>query len=111
MKVKNSSGLTPVGMSVLVLPNQVAKETESGIIMMTDRELERHEMKQTDCLVVAIASEAFNDEKTPRCKVGDRIITRAYAGILREGNDGLTYRIIADHDVLAILAEKEEENV
>jgi len=107
--MKHKSGLIPVGLSVLVLPHQVDQQTDSGIIMMTDRELERHEMKQTDCEVIAIGPEAFNDEKAPRCKVGDRIITRAYAGILREGNDGLNYRIISDHDILAILEDKEEE--
>jgi co-chaperonin GroES (HSP10) len=109
MEINNSSGLTPVGISLLVLPNQVEQTTDSGIVLMTDQELSRHEMKQTDVVVIAIGPQAFDDEPQPRCKVGDRVITAAYAGILREGNDGVKYRIIRDHDVIALLEEKEDK--
>jgi co-chaperonin GroES (HSP10) len=105
----NNSGIYPVGISVLVLPDPVAQETESGIVISTDSEHSREEMRQTDGVVVAIAPDAFYDERVPRCKVGERIIMAAYAGMVRKGNDGLTYRLIKDDDVVAILV-KDEKN-
>jgi co-chaperonin GroES (HSP10) len=101
----NTSGITPVGISILVLPDEVEDKTESGIVLATDSQLERSQLAQTDGLVVAIAEHAFFDEK-PRCKVGDRIIMAKFAGMMREGNDGSMYRIIKDNDVVAILAKE-----
>jgi co-chaperonin GroES (HSP10) len=103
----NNSGITPVGVSVLVLPDPVEQTTESGIVLSTHAEHAREEMRQTDGVVVAIAPNAYYDE-TARCKVGDRVIMAAYAGMVRKGNDGLTYRLIKDDDVVAIL-EKDEK--
>lgn len=101
----NKSGLTPVGISILVLPDPVEQITESGIVVSTDSTHAKEEMKQTDGEVIAIGEHAYYDEK-PRCKVGDRVIMASYSGIIRKGNDGLNYRIIKDNDVVAIL-EKE----
>lgn len=105
---QNTSGIWPVGISVLVLPDPVSETTESGIVLSTHAEHAREEMRQTDGIVVAMAPNAYYDEK-PRCKVGDRVIMAAYAGMVRKGNDGLTYRLIKDDDVVAILV-KEETN-
>jgi len=104
--IKNTSGIVPVGISILVLPDNVKTKTDSGIIMGTGEQLEREQLKQTDGVVVAIAENAYFDE-TPRCKVGDRVIMAAYAGMIRKGNDELTYRLIRDADVVAVLLEKE----
>lgn len=103
MTVKNESGITPVGVSILVLPDQVKTESEMGIQLMTNTEKERHELGQTDALVLAIGPAAYFDEEIPRCKVGERVIIAKYSGMVRKGNDGLTYRLIRDSDVLAIL--------
>ena len=104
----NDSGIYPVGISILVLPDPVTQETESGIVLSTHEQHEREEMKQTDGVVVAIAPDAFYDERSPRCKVGERIIMAAYAGMVRKGNDGRTYRLIKDDDVVAILVKDEK---
>lgn len=104
--MENKSGITPVGISILVKPDPVEQTTESGIVISTHEQHHREEMGQTDGVVIAIAEHAYFDEK-PRCKVGDRVIMAKYAGMVREGNDGETYRLIKDNDVLAILAEKE----
>lgn len=102
----NTSGITPVGVSILVYPEQVEETSESGIVLSSLSQLERDQMKQTDGIVIAIGPNAYYDEKGPRCKVGDKIIMAAYAGMIRKGNDGLQYRVIKDNDVVAIL-EKE----
>jgi co-chaperonin GroES (HSP10) len=104
----NTSGIRPVGISILVLPEQIEQFTESGIQISTDKENAREEMAQTDGLVIAIADAAFDDEVSARCKVGDRVIMAKFAGMVRKGKDGLTYRLIRDHDVVAIL-EKDEK--
>lgn len=109
MKLENKSGITPVGVSVLVLPEQVEEKTESGIITVTEKEKDRHELGQTDALVIAIGEAAYFDEKVPRCKVGDRVIMAKYSGMIRKGNDDLTYRLIRDSDVLAILDKGNEQ--
>jgi co-chaperonin GroES (HSP10) len=98
----NKSGITPVGISVLVLPDNVEQTTESGIVVSTDTQHSREELAQTDGEVIAIAENAYYDE-APRCKVGDRVIMASYSGIVRKGNDGLKYRLIKDNDVIAIL--------
>ena len=108
----NKSGIVPVGVSILVLPKQLDGKTASGIITATDAQLEREQMRQTDGIVVAVGPIAFYDEKdghgnvVPRCKVGDRVVMKAYAGMIREGLDDLTYRLIADNDVVAIITEE-----
>ena len=116
MQEKNKSGITPVGVSILVLPDQVEEVTEAGVIVATAIQIDREQMAQTDGEVIAIGSHAYYDEKKegviiPRCKVGDRVIMAKYAGMVREGNDGLTYRLIKDDDVKALLDKKEKENV
>lgn len=111
----NTSGLTPVGVSILVLPDQIKTETESGIQIMTHSQAEREQLKQTDGVVVAIGPLAFYDERdkegnnVARCKVGDRVIMTAYAGMVRRGNDEQLYRLIKDDDIVGILEEKKND--
>lgn len=105
----NKSGITPVGLSVLVEPEQVEEKTESGIVLGTPEQMEREQMKQTDGVVLAIGPLAFYDERDsegniiPRCKVGDRVVMKAYAGMMRKGTDGNTYRIISDSEIIGVL--------
>lgn len=103
--IENKSGIKPVGVSILVKPDAVEQTTESGIVLSTHSEHAREEMRQTDALVIEIAEHAYYDE-SPRCKIGDRIIMAAYAGMVRKGNDGETYRLIKDNDVVAILKKE-----
>jgi len=105
----NNSGIKPVGVSILVLPEQVAKETESGIVLYTDGEHERHELAQTDAIVIEISDMAWGDENKARCEVGDRVVMAKYAGMIRIGKDGKNYRLIRDVDVLAILEKDNNE--
>ena len=105
MSKDNKSGIKPVGLSLVIEPDQVAETTESGIVLGTPEQLEREQLRQTDGLVLAIGSMAFFDEKEVRCKVGDRVVMKAHAGMMRKGTDGKQYRIIADSDVIGILEE------
>lgn len=104
MSLSNKSGIKPVGLSLVIDPVQI-KQTygDSDIIQYTDMELEREFLKQTDGVVLAVGPQAFHDEGEARCKVGDRVVMRAYAGMLRKGVDGKKYRIVADSDIIGIL--------
>jgi co-chaperonin GroES (HSP10) len=106
----NESGIKPVGTTVLVYPDPVEETTESGIVVTTGQETERAQLGQTDGLVVAISEDAFTDlgEGKPRCVVGERVIFAKYAGMVRIGNDGKSYRLIHDRDVLAVLTGENE---
>lgn len=108
MNCDNPSGITPVGYSLVVEPEQIEEKTASGIIRFTPQEFEREMMRQTDGIVLAIGAMAFSDEKEARCKPGDRIVMRAYAGMMRKGVDDKTYRIIADTEVIGILEKKND---
>ena len=105
----NKSSITPVGLSVLVYPDQVDEQSSSGIFLGTPEQIEREQLKQTDGVVVAIGPLAWHDETDqageviPRCKVGDRIVMTAYAGMVRKGKDEQMYRLIRDTDVIGIL--------
>lgn len=104
-------GIKAVGISVIVLPDQIKTETESGIITMTDTEAEREQMAQTHGVVVDIGPIAWHDEVDkdgnviPRCKVGDKVVMMAYAGMIRKGPDGTSYRLIRDTDVIGVINE------
>ena len=110
----NKSGIKPVGLSLVIEPEQVQEKTESGIVLGTPEQLEREQLRQTDGVVLAIGPIAFYDERDgrgdviPRCKVGDRIVMKAYAGMMRKGTNGLAYRIIADSDVIGVLETNDE---
>jgi co-chaperonin GroES (HSP10) len=94
----NSAGIRPVGEQVLVLPDPVAQETESGLVVMTDKELDRLELGQTEGDVVEIAKGVKDAEYGP----GDRVIFRKYSGLLMDGADGQRYRLVEKKDVVGV---------
>ena len=98
----NNSGIHPVGVSILIQPDKIEQTTASGIVVSTNETNTREQMRQTDGLVIELGPKAYYDEE-PRCKVGDRVVMAAYAGMMRVGNDGMEYRLILDDDVKAIL--------
>jgi co-chaperonin GroES (HSP10) len=106
--IVNTSGIHPVGHTVLILPKAVEEKTKSGIIISTASELDRLEMAQMYATVIEVSPLAWSDVKDgaglpvePLVKQGDHIIFAKYAGHLFEGNDGVQYRLISDLDVKA----------
>lgn len=90
----NPSGIRPLGDQVLVFPDPMEQVTASGIQIMTDKELDRLELGQTEGVVVAGAGEGY--------EVGDRIIFTKYSGLLMDGVDGLRYRLVDKRDVRGV---------
>jgi co-chaperonin GroES (HSP10) len=102
----NASGIVPQGHRVLVLPDQISDKTESGIVIFSPTQLEREQLGQTEGVVVSLGKDAYSDYSSAWCTIGDKVIIARYAGMMRTGNDGLSYRIISDTDVVALLDNK-----
>ncbi len=107
-KLKNTSGIIPVGHRLLVKPAQVEEKTESGIIVSVGVQADRERLAQIKGVVVAVGSTAYSDQPTPWCKEGDFITFGKYSGLIYKGDetlDGEEYRVINDLDVVAIHEE------
>lgn len=98
----NTSGITPLGHRVLVLPEEVEKRTEAGIILHGTYS-EREEMAQMKGLVIAVGEDAYGDTASVWCGEGDSVIFAKYAGLLWDGQDGKKYRVLNDLDIVAII--------
>lgn len=115
--MKNESGIHPCGDRVLILPDDIEKVTDGGIIIPgTVGEL--HQMAQSIGTFVAAGPDAYidhvekSDGKTttqgfsgPFAKTGDRVAFAKYGGLQVTGKDGRSYRLMNDVDVTAIVEE------
>lgn len=93
--------IKPVGYRVLVEPDKVDEKTKGGLFLpQTTQEREQHAaIKGT---VVAVGENAWSEDLEPWAKVGDRIIFAKYGGFEVE-EDGKTYRLLNDEDVVAVI--------
>jgi co-chaperonin GroES (HSP10) len=117
--VKNESGIHPCGDRVLILPDDIEKVTEGGIIIPgTVGEL--HQMAQSIGTFIEAGPDAYShwtqtvyDAKgnvvsvtkrgysQPFAKPGDRVAFAKYGGLQVTGSDGKVYRLMNDEDVTA----------
>ena len=98
--MNNASGIHPRGWRVLLKPLEVEEKTASGIIISTKENSDREQMANTTGEVIEVG-EGCNGW----CKAGDRIVHAKYAGLIYLGKDGVTYRIVNDEDIVAVLDE------
>lgn len=103
----NKSGLSPVEYKILILPEEVERKTETGIIL-TDKVTDREKMAQVRGKLIAVGGNAFEDWQDPIPKVGDSVYYAKYAGLIVKGKDDVEYRLANDKDITAIV--KEEAN-
>lgn len=99
----NTSGIKPIGEQILIFPNPVEQTTETGIQLMTDVQLEREELGQTEGVVVALGSKVGEVEFAP----GDTVIFNKYSGLLMDGLDEQRYRLIDQKDIRGVFKENE----
>lgn len=101
----NTSGLQPLDVRVLVLPDPIAEKV--GSIIMPDAQKERDKFAQMKGTLIAIGDNAWAEAKHNSTfippVVGDRVLISKYGGVLVTGDDGKEYRIMNDEDVTAIL--------
>jgi co-chaperonin GroES (HSP10) len=104
---QNPSGLNPVEYNLVVLPVFIEEKTDSGIILATN-EVNRDREAAEVAHVVKISDMAFtlDGDAWPCAKpvVGSKVLMRRYAGSKYQ-KDGVTYRVITDRDICAIVGE------
>lgn len=105
----NESGIEPLDLRVLVLPDEVAKKSSGGIII-PETKLEKDQYAKLEATIVAVGENAWEEAcaRSPnfsRPVAGDRVLIGKYSGILHTGKDGRDYRILNDEDVIARLVE------
>jgi co-chaperonin GroES (HSP10) len=101
----NESGIVPVEYQVLVRPADVPKQTKGGLLL-PDEHHERVKWAETRGVLVAASPIAFTFEADmpPECvpKPGDEVIFAKHMGVEIQGEDGVSYRLMKDKDVLAV---------
>ena len=96
--MSNTSGIHPKGWRILLRPLEVEEKTASGIIISTKENSDREQMANTTGEVIEVGEEC-----NTWCKPGDRIVHAKYAGLIYLGKDDVTYRLVNDEDIVAVL--------
>jgi chaperonin GroES len=98
--MENNSGIIELcEYRCLVLPDPVEEKTAGGLIIPDKvREKEKHKT----CLATFIlrSENAFRDWGGYIPEPGDRVYVAIASGMIHEGPDGQSYRIVNDKDVL-----------
>ena len=103
-----------IGFKLVVKPDPVIEKTKSGIIVATDKKLERN--ATTTGVVLDIGPEAFRahnkaanfKDYVPWCQVGDRITYAKYAGKWVDGEtEEEPVLILNDEDVTSVVIEND----
>jgi len=113
--VESEDDVIPVWGRIWVLPDDITetdpdlKRAKNFGFELPDQRSEREQLSQTEGKLVAVGGNAFENWKEPIPKAGDRILFDKYAGAIKKIN-GVTYRLIDDTDVVAIIRKNEEDN-
>lgn len=103
--------IIPTGHRVLVSLEPIEEKSKGGILLTTEDRKQMYQKAMTEATVEALGINAFKafDDGIPWCKVGDKVLITKYCGEDREDPDnGMTYRVINDEDILAILEDNHE---
>jgi len=102
MQQVNNSGIEPAGHRVLILPDAQEEMTKGGIFI-PKAALDKDNLAVCEGVVIALGICAYQDQKESWCKPGDRVVFKKYEGFVRPGDDGLSYRVIDDLHVWAVI--------
>lgn len=105
----NPSGIHPLDLRVLVLPDAAEAVTTGGIIL-PETEVEKKKFAQCKATMIAVGENAFEEAAArsaafTKPQPGDRVLISKYGGIIVKGKDGVEYRLMNDEDVTARLEE------
>jgi len=112
--MENPSGLTPVGVAVLI--KLYEPERKGAMIALPDNVQGRMSMVDSRATVIAVGPCAWHDEgvwepflwifrrwrQIPRAKVGDKVLVTKFAGFIAGEQvtaDGQQYRLVNDRDI------------
>ncbi len=101
----NTSGIEPLDLRVLVLPDPVEDKTAGGIIL-PDAHKEREKFATQYGTLIAVGENAWEEAsaRSPsftKPQPGDRVVISKYGGVMLTGKDGGEYRLMNDEDVVA----------
>src|SRR5262245_73577 len=100
MTTDNPSGIQPCGWRLVIKPESVEERSRGGIILFTASQKDKEALAQYYGRVIAVGPECWRDSPGPWAKPGDRIIFGRYSGLIFTGEDGESYRVINDSDVV-----------
>lgn len=103
----NSSGIKPLDVKVLVLPDVVEEVTKGGIILAPQFS-DKQKFAVVKATLTAVGPNAFAEwggDNAP--EAGSRILMAQYAGARVKGDDGQDYILMNDEDVIASLGDKQ----
>lgn len=99
----NPSGIEPVDVKVVVLPDP-PKEKSSGGIFIPDQVKTQEKFAAVKATLVAVGPNAFAEWGAGNGpEVGSRVLMAQYAGANVKGEDGADYRLCNDEDIVAVL--------
>lgn len=108
--ISNRSGIRPVEFNVLVMPQEVERKTKGGLIL-ADQTVEKEEFGRKEGIIVDASPMAFAfpdwPEDHPKPKIGDRVMFSKYQAEQVQGRDGVTYWIMKDKVILAVIEADE----
>lgn len=102
----NASGIHPLDLRVIVLPDAIEEKTAGGIIL-PEQHKEREKYAQIRGTLVAVGVNAWEEAASrstrfTKPRPGDRVVISKYGGITIEGRDGREYRLLNDEDILGM---------
>lgn len=103
----NTSGIQPLDLRVLVLPDPVETKSAGGIIL-PDQHTDREKFATIKATLIEVGVNAWEEAAARSPKFikpvpGDRVLISKYGGVLLTGDDGKEYRIMNDIDITALL--------
>jgi co-chaperonin GroES (HSP10) len=107
----NESGIIPTEFCVVVQMDAAPEKV--GSLYMPQTVTDRDQLAADEGTLVAVSPVAFNYADWPegarKPEVGDRVIFRKYAGLLRKNErNGRDFRLLNDKDIVAIVAPAAE---
>lgn len=113
----NNSGIYPIRDLVLLKPDEKV-ESKEGVIIVPESAKSREQLAQIFGVVVAVGESAYKYEEinyktNTRDKIvpGTRVLFAKYAGIQLPGIDGVSYRVVNDNDITAIVDEAVKKDI
>lgn len=104
----NKSGFRATGHRILLVPEEVEKKTESGIVLV-EKTVVAEEQRAVIATVLEIGPDAWRDKSTDYCELGDRVLIGQYVGKFHTSPvDGKVYRFVSDLDIISPLPKVEE---
>jgi co-chaperonin GroES (HSP10) len=105
--MKNTSGITPVDLRILVKPDAV--EEKIGSVFVPDSHRDKAKYAGTKATFVAAGANAFAEwgDAARKPQAGDCVLFAQYSGAREKGADGADYVVMNDKDLLAVIEASE----